>query len=125
MADSRGRYSRYTAGNSGGVAGRAPLNGDGGNGRRQRPDDQGTGNRRRRTERRRGRFLWAKLLVAVIFPMLFEGTYTGPFYRHVRDLLHDEAIAANAEGELAEARRRRLDAQLGCKGAAARCSSTS
>ncbi len=43
--------------------------------------------------------------------MLFEGTYTGPFYRHVRDLLHDEAVAANAEGELAEARRRRLDAQ--------------
>ncbi len=43
--------------------------------------------------------------------MLFEGTYSGPFYRHVRDLLHDEAVAANAEGELAEARRRRLDAQ--------------
>ncbi|MBK9090098.1 MAG: radical SAM protein [Holophagales bacterium] len=42
--------------------------------------------------------------------MLFEGTYSGPFYRHVRDLLHDEAVAANAEGELAEARRRRLDA---------------
>ncbi len=43
--------------------------------------------------------------------MLFEGTYNGPFYRHVRDLLHDEAVAANAEGELAEARRRRLDVQ--------------
>ena len=43
--------------------------------------------------------------------MLFEGTYSGPFYRHVRDLLHDEAVAANAEGELAAARRRRLDAQ--------------
>lgn len=42
--------------------------------------------------------------------MLFEGTYTGPFYRHVRDLLHDEAVAASAEGDLAETRRRRLDA---------------
>jgi anaerobic magnesium-protoporphyrin IX monomethyl ester cyclase len=41
--------------------------------------------------------------------MLFEGTYTGAFYRQVRDLLHDEAIAANAPGELGEARRRRLD----------------
>ena len=41
--------------------------------------------------------------------MLFEGTYTGPFYRHVRDLLHDEAVAASADRELGEARRRRLD----------------
>jgi anaerobic magnesium-protoporphyrin IX monomethyl ester cyclase len=41
--------------------------------------------------------------------MLFEGAYTGPFYRHVRDLLHDEAVAASAEGELGAARRRRLD----------------
>ena len=43
--------------------------------------------------------------------MLFEGTYSGSFYRRVRDLLHDEAVAANAEGELGAARRRRLDAQ--------------
>ena len=42
--------------------------------------------------------------------MLFEGTYTGPFYRRVRDLLHDEAVAAVAEGDLGEARRRKLDA---------------
>ncbi|MFN7989672.1 MAG: radical SAM protein [Thermoanaerobaculia bacterium] len=40
--------------------------------------------------------------------MLFEGTYTGPFYRHVRDLLHEEAVAANATGELGAARLRRL-----------------
>jgi anaerobic magnesium-protoporphyrin IX monomethyl ester cyclase len=26
--------------------------------------------------------------------MMFEGTYTGEFYRRVRDLLHDEAVAA-------------------------------
>lgn len=41
--------------------------------------------------------------------MLFEGTYAGPFYRHVRDLLHEEAVAASAPGELGAARLRRLD----------------
>ncbi len=41
--------------------------------------------------------------------MLFEGTYTGPFYRRLRDLLHEEAVAALAGGELLQARRRRLD----------------
>ena len=37
--------------------------------------------------------------------MLFEGTYTGPFYRHVRDLLHDE-VAAFAAGTNAAAETR-------------------
>ena len=41
--------------------------------------------------------------------MLFEGTYTGPFYRRVRDLLHEEAVAALVAGEVGAARRRRLD----------------
>lgn len=41
--------------------------------------------------------------------MLFEGTYTGPFYRHLRDLLHDEAVAAGVDGEPDSAERRRLD----------------
>jgi anaerobic magnesium-protoporphyrin IX monomethyl ester cyclase len=41
--------------------------------------------------------------------MLFEGTYTGPFYRRLRDLLHEEATAASASGEMAGARWRRLD----------------
>ncbi len=43
--------------------------------------------------------------------MMFEGTYTGPFYRRVRDLLHEEASlgAFDGSGEVAEARRRHLD----------------
>jgi len=41
--------------------------------------------------------------------MLFEGAYGGAFYRRLRDLLHDEAVAASAGGELGGARRRRLD----------------
>lgn len=41
--------------------------------------------------------------------MLFEGAYGGAFYRRLRDLLHDEAVAASAGGELGAARRRRLD----------------
>lgn len=40
--------------------------------------------------------------------MLFAGTYTGPFYRRVRDLLHEEAVAASAAGGGA-GRRRALD----------------
>jgi anaerobic magnesium-protoporphyrin IX monomethyl ester cyclase len=42
--------------------------------------------------------------------MLFAGTYTGPFYRRVRDLLHDEAVAASAGALPQGARRRELDA---------------
>lgn len=43
--------------------------------------------------------------------MMFEGTYTGPFYRRIRDLLHDEASAAlSVPGDVADARRRHLDA---------------
>ncbi len=41
--------------------------------------------------------------------MLFEGTYTGPFYRRIRDLLHEEAVAAATTAELSAVRRRRLD----------------
>lgn len=41
--------------------------------------------------------------------MLFQGTYTGSFYRRLRDLLHEEATTASASGDLANARRRRLD----------------
>jgi anaerobic magnesium-protoporphyrin IX monomethyl ester cyclase len=41
--------------------------------------------------------------------MLFEGTYTGSFYPLLRDLLHDEAIAASTQGEPGAAARRRLD----------------
>ncbi len=43
--------------------------------------------------------------------MMFEGTYTGPFYRRIRDLLHEEASAAlSVPGDVADARRRHLDA---------------
>ncbi len=42
--------------------------------------------------------------------MLFQGTYTGSFYKLLRDLLHDEALAAQTPGDVARARRRRLDA---------------
>lgn len=40
--------------------------------------------------------------------MLFAGTYTGPFYRHLRDLLHDEAVVAHG-GTGGGGSRRRLD----------------
>ena len=42
--------------------------------------------------------------------MLFQGTYTGPFYKRLRDLLHEEAVAASTTAELFAVRRRRLDA---------------
>jgi anaerobic magnesium-protoporphyrin IX monomethyl ester cyclase len=43
--------------------------------------------------------------------MMFEGTYTAPFYRRVRDLLHEEAALAALPGsETLERRRRNLDA---------------
>ena len=42
--------------------------------------------------------------------MIFHGTYTGPFYRRVRDLLHEEALVATLpEGDVARERRRQLD----------------
>ena len=56
--------------------------------------------------------------------MLFSGTYTGPFYRHLRDLLHDEAVAAITEDEPGAAARRRLDEkwrEAGVLEASARC----
>ncbi|MBK8594481.1 MAG: radical SAM protein [Holophagales bacterium] len=40
--------------------------------------------------------------------MLFAGTYTGPFYRRLRDLLHEEAVAASTAGE-PDGRRLALD----------------
>jgi anaerobic magnesium-protoporphyrin IX monomethyl ester cyclase len=43
--------------------------------------------------------------------MMFEGTYTGAFYRRVRDLLHEEALLASASlAETIGRRRRSLDA---------------
>ncbi|KAA0254561.1 B12-binding domain-containing radical SAM protein [Acidobacteria bacterium ACD] len=42
--------------------------------------------------------------------MIFHGTYTGPFYRRVRDLLHEEALVALLpEGDVSRERRRQLD----------------
>jgi len=43
--------------------------------------------------------------------MMFEGTYTAPFYRRVRDLLHEEAaLSAISPSETIGRRRRNLDA---------------
>lgn len=43
--------------------------------------------------------------------MMFEGTYRGPFYKGVRDLLHEEAtLALTAPDDLTQTRRRQLDA---------------
>ena len=42
--------------------------------------------------------------------MMFEGTYKGPFYRRIRDLLHEEALLGSAAPSLdLEARSLRLD----------------
>ncbi len=41
--------------------------------------------------------------------MLFEGTYSSPFYRRIRNLLHEEAVVANATDEQFGVGRRRLD----------------
>src|SRR5258708_2173251 len=41
--------------------------------------------------------------------MLFEGTYTGPFYRRIRDLLHEEAGVSSTTDELRQGSHRRRD----------------
>jgi anaerobic magnesium-protoporphyrin IX monomethyl ester cyclase len=46
--------------------------------------------------------------------MMFQGTYTSPFYREVRDLLHDEVRLSTQSGAIEESPRRSLQRRWDC-----------